>query len=107
MASRTAIAVSAGTETANATLANVTSPGPLPGAEGVGKAGKLYMVGEHQRVYVVDNYEAGSGTYFEGSWDDKDEWESAKGPRMVDLGVVSDEEKGEGLRSDGAGKDRQ
>jgi len=26
---------------------------------------------------------------------------------MVDLGVVSDEEKGEGLRSDGAGKDRQ
>jgi len=65
------------------------------------------MVGEHQRVYVVDNYEAGSGTYFEGSWDDKDEWESAKGPRMVDLGVVSDEEKGEGLRSDGAGKDRQ
>jgi len=75
--------------------------------KGLGKVGKLYMVGEDQRVYVVDNLEAGSGTYFEGSWDDEDEWESAKGSRMVDLGEVSDEEKGEGLGSDGAGKDRQ
>jgi len=62
-----------------------------PTQRGLGKAGKLYMVGEDQRVYAVDNLEAGSGTYFEGSWDDEDEWESAKGPRMVDLGEVSDE----------------
>jgi len=78
-----------------------------PIQKGLGKAGKLYMVGEDQHVYVVDNLKAGSGTYFEGSWEDKDEWESAKGPRMEDLGEVSDEEKGEGLGSDGAGKDRQ
>jgi len=65
------------------------------------------MVGEDQRVYTVDHLEEGSGAYFEGSWDDEDEWESAKGPRMVDLGGVSDQEKGEGLGSDGAGKDRQ
>jgi len=45
--------------------------------KGLGKAGKLYMVGEDQHVYAVDNLEAGSGTYFEGSWDDEDEWESA------------------------------
>ena len=62
-----------------------------PTQRGLGKAGKLYMVGEDQRVYAVDNLEAGSGTYFEGSWDDEDEWESGKGPRMVDLGEVSDE----------------
>jgi len=79
-----------------------------PTQKGLGKAGKLYMVGEDQCVYAVDNLEAGSGAYFEGSWDDEsDEWESAKGPRMVDLGEVSDEEKGKGLGSDGAGKDRQ
>jgi len=78
-----------------------------PAQKGLGKAGKLYMVGEDQHIYAVDNLEAGSGAYFEGSWDDEDEWESAKGPRMVDLGEVSDGEKGEGLGSDGAGKDRQ
>jgi len=44
--------------------------------KGLGQAGKLYMVGEDQRVYVVDNLKAGSGTYFEGSWEDKDKWES-------------------------------
>jgi len=65
------------------------------------------MVGEDQCVYAVDNLEARSGTYFEGSCDDEDQWESAKGPRMVDLGEVSDEEKGEGLGSDGGGKHRQ
>jgi len=75
--------------------------------KGLGKAGNLYMVGEDQRAYVVDHLEAESGSYFEGSWDDVDEWESAKGPRMVDLREVSDEEKCEGLGSDGAGKDRQ
>jgi len=63
-------------------------------------------VGEDQHVYAVVHLKAGSGTYFEGSWDDEDEWEPAKGPRTVDLGEVSDEEKGEGLGSDGAGKDR-
>ena len=78
-----------------------------PTQKGLGKAGKLYMVGEDQRVYAVDNHEAGSGAYFEGSWDDEDEWELAKGPRMVDLGEVSDGEKGEGLGSEEAGKDRQ
>jgi len=78
-----------------------------PAQKGLGKAGKLYMVGEDQRVYAVDNLEAGLGTYFERSWDDEDEWESAKGPRMVDMGEVSDGEKGEGLGSDGVGKDRQ
>jgi len=35
--------------------------------KGLGKAGKLYMVGKDQRVYAVDNLEAGSGAYFEGS----------------------------------------
>jgi len=78
-----------------------------PTQKGLGTAGKLYMVGEDQRVYAVDNLEAGSGAYFEGSWDDEDERESAKGQRLVNLGEVSDEEKGEGLGSDGVGKDRQ
>jgi hypothetical protein len=72
-----------------------------------GKAGKLYMVGEDQRVYAVDSHEAGSGAYFDGSWDDEDEWELAKGTRVVDLGEVSDGEKDEGLGSEKAGKDRQ
>jgi len=78
-----------------------------PKRKGLGKADKLYMVGEDQHVYAVDNLEAGSGAYFEGSWDDEDEWELAKGPRVVDLGEVSDGEKGEGLGSEEAGKDRQ
>ena len=65
------------------------------------------MVGKDRGVYAVDNLEAGSGTFFEGSWDDEDKWELAKGPRMVDLGEVPNEEKGEGLGSDGAGKDRE
>ena len=78
-----------------------------PTQKGLGKAGKLYMVGEDQRVYAVDSHEAGSGTYFDGSWDDEDEWELAKGPRVVYLGEVSDGEKGEGLGSEEAGKDRQ
>jgi len=78
-----------------------------PTRKWLGKAGKLYMVGEDQRVYAVDNLEAGSGAYFEGSWDDEDEWELAKGPRVVDLGEMSDGEKGEGLGSQEAGKDRQ
>ena len=69
--------------------------------------GKLYMVDEDQRVYAVDNHKAGSGAYFDGSWDDEDEWELAKGPRVVDLGEVSDGEKGKGLGSEEAGKDRQ
>ena len=75
--------------------------------KGLGKAGKLYMVGEDQRVYAVDNHEAGSGAYFDGNWDDEEEWELAKGARVVDLGEVSDGEKGEGLGSEEAGKDRQ
>jgi len=78
-----------------------------PTQKGLGKAGKLYMVSEDQHVFAVDNLEAGSGAQFEGSGDDEDEWESARGPRMVDLEEVSDEEKGEGLGSDRAGKDRQ
>jgi len=78
-----------------------------PTQKGLGKAGKLYMVGEDQRVYAVDSHEAGLGAYFDGSWDDEDEWELAKGPRVVDLGEVSDGEKGEGLGSEEAGKDRQ
>ena len=65
------------------------------------------MVGEELRVYAVDNLKAGSGAYFEGSWNDEDEWELAKGPRVVDLGEVSDGEKGEGLGSEEAGKVRQ
>jgi len=74
--------------------------------KGLGKVGKLYMDSEDQCVYAVDNLEVGSGTYLEGSWDDKDKWEGAKGPRMVVLGEVSDEKNGKGLGSDGAGKDR-
>jgi len=35
--------------------------------KGLGKASKLYMVGEDQHVYAVDNFEAESGAYFEGS----------------------------------------
>jgi len=70
--------------------------------KGLGKAGKLYMVGEDQRIYAVDSHEAGSGAYFDGSWDDEDQWEL-----VVDLGEVSDGEKGEGLGSEEAGKDRQ
>jgi len=65
------------------------------------------MVGEDQYVYAVHNYKAGSGAYFNGSWDDEEEWELAKGPRVVDLGEVSDGEKGEGLESEEAEKDRQ
>ena len=79
---------------------------PVP-TKGLGKTGKLYMVGEDQRVYAVDSLEAGSGAYFEGSWDDEDDWESSKGPRMVDLGEVSDGKKGEGVGDDGAGKGKQ
>jgi len=78
-----------------------------PTQKGLRKAGKLYMAGEDQRVYAVDSHEAGSGAYFDGSWDDEDEWDLAKGPRVVDLGEVSDGEKGEGLGSEEAGKDRQ
>jgi len=78
-----------------------------PPQKGLRKAGKLFMVGEDQRVYAVDNHEAGSGAYFDGSWDDEEEWELAKGPRVVDLGEVSDGEKGEGLGSEEAGKDRK
>jgi len=78
-----------------------------PPQKGFRKAGKLFMVGEDQRVYAVGNHEAGSGAYFDGSWDDEEEWELAKGPRVVDLGEVSDGEKGEGLGSEEAGKDRQ
>jgi len=65
------------------------------------------MVGKELCVYAVDNLEAGSGAYFEGSWNDEDEWELAKGARVVDLGEVSDGEKAEGLGSEEAGKDRQ
>jgi len=41
------------------------------------------MVGEDQCVYAVDSHEAGSGAYFDGSWDDEDEWELAKGPSSL------------------------
>jgi hypothetical protein len=65
------------------------------------------MVGKDQCVYAVESHEAGSGAYFDGSWHDKDEWELAKGTREVDLGEISEGEKGEGLGSNEAGKDRQ
>jgi hypothetical protein len=72
-------------------------------------AGKLYMVGEDQRMYAVDDVTTGSGAYFGGSWaDSEDDWESSKGPRVVELGDESDEEKN-GVEEicEGAGKAKQ
>jgi hypothetical protein len=65
------------------------------------------MVGENQRVYAVDDLDMGAGAYFEGTWADEDDWEPARGPRIVDLGEASDGEKGEATKSEGAGKGKQ
>jgi hypothetical protein len=67
------------------------------------------MVGEDQRMYKVDDAMRGSGTYFGGSWADlEDDWESSKGPRMVELGDESDEEKDSAEEiCEGAGKSKQ
>jgi len=65
------------------------------------------MVGEDQCIYEVDNHKAGLEAYFDGSWDDEDKWKLAKGRRVVDLREVFDREKGEGLGSKKAKKDRQ
>jgi hypothetical protein len=52
------------------------------------------MVGEVQHIYAVDDVTTGSGAYFGGSWaDSEDDWESFNGPRVVELGDESDEEK--------------
>jgi hypothetical protein len=82
---------------------------PTSAQRGFGSAGKIYMVGENQRVYAVDDFDAGVGAYFEGNWADEDDWESSKGPRIVDLGEVSDGEKGEAAKGSegGAGKAKQ
>jgi hypothetical protein len=72
-------------------------------------AGKLYMLGEDQRMHAVDDPTMGSGAYFGGSWaDSEDDWESSKGPRVVELGDESDEEKdGAEEICEGAGKAKQ
>jgi hypothetical protein len=53
------------------------------------------MVGEDRRVYAVDDPDISSGAYYDGSWADEDGWEPTAGPRVEDLGDVSDGEKGE------------
>jgi hypothetical protein len=66
------------------------------------------MVGENQRVYTVDDLDTGVGAYFEGTWADEDDWEPARGLRIVDLGSeASDGEKGEATKSEGTGKGKQ
>jgi hypothetical protein len=60
------------------------------------------MVSEDQRVYMVYSHKAGAGAYFDASWDDEDAWELAKGTRVVDMGEVSDGEKGKSLGSEKA-----
>lgn len=80
---------------------------PTSAPKGFGTAGKIYMVGENQRIYAVDDVDMAAGAYFEGSWADEDDWESSKGPRIVDLGEVSDGEKGETAKGEGAGKGKK
>jgi hypothetical protein len=82
---------------------------PAPTRKPFAATGKLYMVGDDQRMIAVDEPMTGSGAYFGGSWaDSEDDWEAFKGPRVVELGDQSDKEKDSAEDiCEGAGKAKQ